>query len=145
MSLSDRDQVVWLAGLLEGEGCFCYYLSPGIVVGMTDSDVLQRVADILGSKVTGPYKYGANKKAVFYVKIWGDKAIEWMEVLLPLMGSRRTSKIKEIFKRRASAPGKGHALGSARIPKCHPDRKHYAFGLCKPCYRKERYKKGLAR
>ena len=25
-----------------------------------------------------------------------------------------------------------------RIPTCHPDRKHSAFGLCRPCYDKQK-------
>jgi hypothetical protein len=33
---------------------------------------------------------------------------------------------------------------TTRMADCHPDRKHCAFGLCRPCYKKRRRDVGLA-
>lgn len=135
----------WLAGLLEGEGCFCYQCSPGIKLGMTDKDVVERVAKLFGRHTRGPYKYKANKKPVYYTEVWGAEAISLMEKVFPHMGHRRAMKINEIWERWQKAPGKGHKLGTGARPTCHPKLKHYAFGMCRSCYRKDKYKNGLSR
>jgi hypothetical protein len=130
----------WLAGLLEGEGCFC---SPGIKLGVTDRDVVVRVARILERHVRGPYKYGY--KPVYYTEIWAGPAIDWMRKLLPLMGRRRAAKIRSIVARWKKAPGKGHKKGTGARPRCHPNRRHYAFFMCRSCYRKNKWARGLPR
>jgi len=135
----------WLSGILEGEGCFCYYLSPGIRVGSTDEDIVHRIAKYFQKKVHGPYKYKTNKKSFYYVDIWGIEAINWMKRLYPLMGIRRKEKIKEIINKFKIAPTKGHLKGTGAIPNCHPRRKNYAFKLCRSCYRKMKWKKGEPR
>lgn len=135
----------WLAGILEGEGCFSYSCSPGIKIGTTDKDIVDRVAKYFNKKSRGPYKYKINKKDVYYTEIFGIGAIEWMKILYPLMGIRRKQKIKEILKRFKKAPGKGHNKGKGEKPKCHPKRKNYAFRLCRSCYRKMKWAKGEPR
>ncbi len=143
---SDEIAVAWLAGLIEGEGCFSYGVSPGIRVGMTDRDVVDRVSAILGrNHVRGPYRYRANKKPVFYTEVWGADAIAWMRRLLPHMGERRSKKIGTILERWVAAPGKHHALGTGRATECHPEETHYADGKCRSCYRKKRWACGLPR
>jgi len=142
MDISDTD-LAWLAGLLEGEGCFCYQCSPGIKLGMTDKDVVSKVANLLGRWVRGPYRYRTNKKAVFYTEIWSHEAIWWMKKLLPYMSVRRSAKIKEIVERWELAPDKGHKLDTGAVSNCHPDRKHYANGFCRACYKRDRRSKGL--
>jgi hypothetical protein len=135
----------WLAGLLEGEGCFTYSCSPGIQLGMTDRDVVERVARLLERHVRGPYQYKANRKPVYYTEVWGIEAINLMGQLRPLMGARRAKKIWEIQQRWAKAPGKGHKLGTGAVAQCHPKLRHYAAGMCRNCYRRDRYKNGLSR
>ncbi len=143
MRLND---LYWLAGLLEGEGCFCYYASPGIQLVMTDRDVVERAAALLDRHVRGPYQQPGNRKATYHTDLWGENAIGWMKKLKPLMGARRTSKIEEILSRWGNAPGRAHKSGTGLTPQCeHPEREHYAFGLCRSCYRKDKYKQGLPR
>lgn len=135
--MTSTKDICWLAGILEGEGCFCYQCSPGIRVGMTDKDIIERIASLIGHNVRGPYKYRVNKKPVYYTEIWGSKAISWMMTLYCLMGNRRKERIKEIVTRWRLAPTKAHKLGTARVNDCgHTDRKHYAHGLCRSCYKK---------
>lgn len=138
-------EIAWLAGLLEGEGCFSYVCSPTIVLGMTDEDIVKRVGNAAGRHIRGPYQYAHNRKPVFYCNIHGVPAVEIMRAIRPYMGARRGAKIDEILAKYAIAPGKGHKLGTGLKPTCHPNSKHYADGMCRCCYRKDRYAKGLPR
>ncbi len=52
MSLKD---LAWLGGLLEGEGCFMIPKgSPRIALAMSDKDVVQRAARLMGLNVQAP-------------------------------------------------------------------------------------------
>jgi hypothetical protein len=145
-TLASDITVAWLAGILEGEGCFEYQCSPGIKLGMTDRDIVERVSLALGrNRVRGPYQYHGNKKPVFYTEIWGSSAIAWMRRLLPLMGERRSAKITAHIARWEVAPTKGHKLGSGMTALCHPEKPHYAHRKCRECYRRDRYQRGLGR
>ena|SRR6187399_1976866 len=94
--------IVWLAGLLEGEGCFGLYKTPTIRVGMTDFDVIEKVRTIFD--VTSAISISSNENStipskvpVFQTMIYGKNAIELMKEVLPYMGQRRTQKILEII------------------------------------------------
>jgi len=107
----------WLAGLLEGEGTFTphrctrklkkkpgwRYVSymPRVQIQTQDKDVAQRVADLVGSNLLGPYSNKRTKKATFsqnkYKPCWvvsfaGAKAAEYLTKMRPLMGERRKSQ-----------------------------------------------------
>lgn len=140
MKLND---LYWLAGLLEGEGCFCYYASPGITLGMTDKDVVEHVADLFCRHVRGPYKYGNQRKDVYYTEIWAADAIALMKELLPFMGSRRSKKIDEIVAKWNKAPYSDlpQRWAPNQPAACHPNRKNYARGECVNCYQRNRYKR----
>jgi len=89
----------WLAGLLEGEGCFTEYKkdhTPVLMVGMTDKDVIDRVAKLLG--INWHYmRVKAGHKPCYYVRLTHRKAIQWMMTLYTLLGSRRQARIREII------------------------------------------------
>jgi hypothetical protein len=90
-----RCDLIWLAGLLEGEGTFglngrppCAY--PVISVEMCAEDVVRRAARILG--VTSVYRREPDEpawSATFTAKIAGHDAAGWMRELRPYMGLRR--------------------------------------------------------
>ena len=94
----DREDLVWLAGLLEGEGAFDLHRGkyPRIRLGMTDRDVVGRAATLLGGKVRLSLK-PAPAKAMWHVEVSGTKALSAMTALLPLMGARRSAKIAEVM------------------------------------------------
>lgn len=105
LSPADRDDVVWLAGLLEGEGSFDLHRGkyPRIRVGMTDRDVVGRAATLMGSRIRlslrpSPYK------ATWHAEVSGPKAEAVMVAILPFMGSRRSGKIAGILGARAMPP-----------------------------------------
>lgn len=110
----NRDELLWLAGLLEGEGSFDLHRGryPRIRVGMTDRDVVGRAATLLGASVRTSLR-PAPWTATFHAEISGSRATEILWDLLPLMGARRSSKIATIL---------GHASlteGSAPGPRAH--------------------------
>lgn len=89
--------VYWLAGLLEGEGCFSTSrFCPIIALSMTDEDVVSRATKLLGASY-GRHICKKPRKDCFQVHLYGDKAIAWMMTLYPLMGKRRQERIREII------------------------------------------------
>lgn len=96
--LEDRDDVVWLAGLLEGEGTFDLQRGkyPRVRVAMTDRDVVGRAATLLGARVRLSMK-PAPYQATWHAEVQGDKATAVMKAVLPFMGSRRSGKIASIL------------------------------------------------
>jgi hypothetical protein len=104
MSERTRD-LAWLAGLLEGEGCFHLALRLNqdqkprisIRVGMTDGDVVERVWRIAGvGRQPRLFERPAPLKNVFTWNVTGQSdAASLMMTLYPLMGERRQEKIRE--------------------------------------------------
>ena len=93
----------WLAGVLEGEGCFTttgkrrpyvavYFVS-------TDKDVTERVAGLMDcSKVqTLKHTSDVSRKPQYRCVVQGKKARAVMESVLPLMGQRRSERINELL------------------------------------------------
>ena|SRR5574343_59221 len=94
----DDIESAWLAGYLEGEGCFDMMgqTSPRIRITSTDLDVMIRAAKTLGSnRVVRVGRVTGGSKIAYYTSLNGPKAIEWMVRLYPMMGQRRKAKILE--------------------------------------------------
>lgn len=97
-------ELVWLAGILEGEGSFfCLQGKPGnlsVSAGMTDHDVIQRVhrAATVGY-VIGPYRPKNPAHKPFWTWRVGRTcdAAALMMTVYPLMGERRQEKIRELL------------------------------------------------
>lgn len=136
VSQASSTEVAWLAGLLEGEGCF--YLSVlgylQIELAMTDLDVVQRAAKVGGAvtTITTRYDKRGTRKPTYRICFNGFQAIRIMEKILPYMGKRRTAKIERLIKVWGSKNRREQGLP----PACHPERRHYAKQLCFSCYRK---------
>lgn len=99
-----KHELYWLAGILEGEGCFGLYAIgrsghkyPRIQLTMCDEDIVTRAIMFMGGKVHGPYKK-KNRKPRWVGYVPSGKAIAMMRQLFPLMGKRRRKKILEIIK-----------------------------------------------
>ena len=80
--------LVWLAGLLEGEGCFTVSNTQIISLGMNDKDVVERASRIMRTKVRD-----ARQGKFFVTTACGDRARMLMTRLRPYMGRRRGHKI----------------------------------------------------
>ena len=103
-----RDDLMWLSGFLEGEGCFTRVLGRSrkpetwhakVVVENTDEDVMLRVQQLIGAKTLGSYesqRYRGAKKS-YTAAITGPKALALMIEVYPYMGSRRKGRILELL------------------------------------------------
>ncbi|WDS52057.1 LAGLIDADG endonuclease [Microbacterium phage Caron] len=102
-----RDDLIWLAGLLEGEGTFDAHRGryPRVRLCMTDRDVVERAADLMGTSVRLSLRQ-APSTPTWNAELSGDRAAVIMEAVLPLMGARRSQRIAEVLA--ASAYYKGH-------------------------------------
>lgn len=101
--MSTEIDLAWLAGLLEGEGYFGtinnrvsgkIYRYPRIGVAMTDRDVIEKVAALWGTKIQTLKPRGVSKLTSYRITLVGSRALEWMKLVLPYMGSRRTDQIE---------------------------------------------------
>ena len=98
--ISQRD-LDWLSGILEGEGCF--YLShkscPTITINMIDKDIIDRIAKLFKRDFNEiEWKKKRNIGKIQYrTATYSVEAIQFMELLYPLMGKRRQKRIKSIL------------------------------------------------
>ena len=106
--------IYWLAGLFEGEGSFSlhhpkkekergYPGTPVIQLKMTDYDIIQKVAKIMGAKIYGPYQNGHKKNGDPKLPYWVSQlskpiSVQWMMIFYPLMGLRRKERICYLLK-----------------------------------------------
>lgn len=122
--MADKD-LYWLAGLLEGEGCFAVRSkghNPIIQLIMTDLDVVIRAAEIMGSyKVVKNKQDSRGGKPLYRTILYGQRCLEIMKLVLPLMGNRRSEKIKECIDCFESK--RNHV-------KKYKERKSYSRGAC---------------
>lgn len=139
-------EIAWLAGLLEGEGCFSWSSkrvsgagAPVIYLGMTDEDIVSRAAWLLRApsvrrqaarvEADRPGFGGGIRKAMFRTTVSGSGAAGWMMTLWPFLGTRRRAKITEVLAAWRLRPAQ------KRLPPiCHPHRRYEALGLCNACY-----------
>ena len=95
--MADIKSINWIAGLLEGEGCFGIRTkhNPNIQLYMIDKDIVIRAAQILGAhKVIEAKKPTSGNYPIYRTIIYGTRAIGWMMTLYGLMGIRRQAKIR---------------------------------------------------
>ncbi|QIG58506.1 HNH endonuclease [Arthrobacter phage DrSierra] len=94
----NRDDLLWLAGLLEGEGTFDAHRGkyPRIRLAMTDRDVVGRAASLMDSKIRLSL-HPAPAQATWHTELSGEKAAAIMREILPFMGTRRSGKIANVL------------------------------------------------
>ena len=109
-----RDDIIWLAGLLEGEGWFGLSDGKYPVIGlkMCDEDIVVRVSDMWNVRVNHHRNY-------WMANIYGTNAIEWMITLYLLLGSRRRKVIAEIIKFWEEYPYSRVSSGMRNMAKGH--------------------------
>jgi hypothetical protein len=105
--LSDTD-LAWLAGLLEGEGCFSMtvrtryktpYTQIVVALTMTDRDVLDRFVSIIGGheNVREFKDDRPNNSQAWCVHVTGYRAADLMRLVRPLMHARRAARIDQVL------------------------------------------------
>lgn len=96
----------WLAGLLEGEGCFVRSgprnsngeQTVSVKVRMTDKDVVERAGKLMKCRNIRTTDR-QNKKLIYEAGVFGNTARDVMKAVYPFMGERRKAKIDELLKR----------------------------------------------
>jgi hypothetical protein len=86
--------IVWLAGLLEGEGAFDVSkdVYPRVRLAMTDRDTVQRAATLMDCNVRLSY-HGKPASPTWHAEVTGTRASVVMQAILPHMGARRSQQI----------------------------------------------------
>lgn len=96
--LSPSVKLAWLAGLLEGEGCF---VGRGhqvrTEVSMTDLDIVLRVASFGKFMVRKRTAKKQHWKTAWTAALKGPGAEKLMSDILPFMGKRRSARIKQLL------------------------------------------------
>lgn len=135
-----RDELLWAAGLFEGEGCISYHRNqPGyyvlrLLVSMNDRDVVDRFHRAVGGfgSIRGPL--WANKATAphWTWSVAGLAAKVILQWLLPQLGERRRARAEEVLRLIASNPEKKVRPSQCGYAGCN--RPPVGRGLCKRHY-----------
>lgn len=96
----------WLAGILEGEGCFGSSRSQGgtvdarVSLEMTDEDVVRDAAALMGTvaRPKAPRRDAPTHwKPQYAARVSGRRAIDLMAELLPHLRTRRTERVCQVI------------------------------------------------
>lgn len=117
-----RENLAWLAGILEGEGTFRLHQErqPCVTVAMTDEDVIRRAHEVAGvGNVRGPYTPKGKKPFWVWTVAKSCDAYALSVAVYPWLCSRRRAKIREIIRGwtawEQTNPMPGRNRGSAKI------------------------------
>jgi len=122
----DLKQIYWAAGFLEGEGCFTkagsHNNSPEINAVQVQVEPLVTLHDILGGKVTGPFKKTNPKHNSFYKwRVGGSRAAGIIMTLYPILSEKRQKAIAGMLKAWKQQPnGSRNWAELGRCRKGHP-------------------------
>ena len=104
-SCSPEEDLAWLAGLLEGEGCFSTTQADGhsypvISLNMVSRDIVARAARLLATTNVHPVPArDPSWRPTVRAAVSGAAAAAWMQRLRPLMGERRRAAIDDALDR----------------------------------------------
>lgn len=92
-------EIAWLAGIIEGEGCFTQMDAsgrPSFKIKMTDLDVMEKVGALLELDVKPVKMYEYHHTQAYEAKTTAmDKVATIILLIIPYMGKRRTEKMRE--------------------------------------------------
>lgn len=139
----DIDDAAWVAGYLEGEGCFWSqisgrgYLHIGVKVSSTDGDVLRHLRSLIPeSCLRGPVKPRRGSLGIKPVWFWELRVrlavVELLEQIRPWMSKRRNAQIDAVLDHHASHPAL--RTGRLRGPADHGTESRWGQGCrCDEC------------
>lgn len=127
------DNINWVAGILEGEGCFMIGKSGRLTVNltMTDLDVVEKFHKIVGFGNIYKEALRDNRKQAYTWRVGNRREVRaFIEILQPYMGERRSSKIQNMLDWFDSHPPLRQEKGNLK----HGTRSKYANGCrCQDC------------
>lgn len=134
----------WIAGLLEGEGCFQHRRNGDLLIQvvMTDGDIIGRLKTLLGFGTLRQSRLPSGKIGFRWTSTHQANTAGLMMTLLPLMGARRGDKIRECLNRWKPKPLRkamwthcknGHELSGDNLWIIHEGK--YDKRRCRECTR----------
>ena len=143
-----RENVLWFAGLFEGEGCFQLNTgrqSVGLCIKMTDRDVLEKAQLMFGGRIwDGQRKAAAHHKQSYTWQLSKrDQAYAVVAAMYPFLGRRRQARAQEWIAKYTTLPAIGrcsrHGLvGTYVAGKCRCDACRTAYNT----YKRKLYTEG---
>jgi len=111
--------IAWLAGLLEGEGCF--FITPDnapvISLAMSDKDIIEKAQDVMGKfkqiRISRDAR-GSHWKTMYNARCYGILAIGWMMTIYQFLGRRRREKIREVITQWKTTPARSQFRDTCR-------------------------------
>lgn len=97
--------VAWAAGLFEGEGSihFANGVGTGVIIQMTDKDVLERMQELFGGKIAVAYEAKNNWKTCYRWTLGIKEGCEeFVKNIYPYLMSRRKARADEWLTSRRS-------------------------------------------
>ena len=108
-NLSDKEKLIYLAGVFEGEGSFGIWNNKidrknktvkkyiNIAVQMTDEDTIRKFSNFFG----GPYQTykprAHQNKIVYCWRTKGKKSLDILHRIMPYLGKRRQEKFNNLL------------------------------------------------
>ena len=130
--------IAWIAGLIEGEGCFSQ--TKGSItaqLSMTDEDIVRRSGGLVKAPSIGVHNSQVRngRKVSYRWTLCGTPAASWMMTIYPFMGERRRTRIRELLELWKST--RPYRVSVTNCP--HTTRRHQGRGMCKACYQLDWY------
>lgn len=92
-----REDAAWLAGLLDGEGCFDTVRgNPRVRVKLSDFDLVIRAASLMDATTHETRPDNLNHRPLLTAQITGEQAVRVMRTILPWLSSRRAARVTQI-------------------------------------------------
>ena len=102
----DLKKLHWVAGFLEGEGCFHVGGRTSMAAAQVQIEPLEKVQRILGGTINGPYSTKNPKRKPFFSwRLNGVPAIAAMLTLFSLLSPKRKAAITRAVQEWKAAPG----------------------------------------
>ena len=138
----------WLAGILEGEGCFHIRAGrtaratpcPVIDLTMGDKDIVERAAKLMGGRINPK----PDQRKPHYTPMWrttveGARAAGVMMTIYKFLGMRRAAKVAAVLAEWKAHPYRKAPKGTHNVSECeHPGRAVAKYvdgvGVCHTCY-----------
>jgi hypothetical protein len=136
----DNNEIAWVAGLLEGEGCFSLTKAKNrmyISCSMTDKDIIEKLYSLIKYGTVIKDKLRPNRKQVYTWRMSNRREIDiFTSLIKPFMGARRTEKINLMLEHNKLHPKLRQEKGMVK----HGTRSMYStYGCrCEDCRQAER-------
>ncbi len=125
-----RENIAWIAGIIEGEGCFQMTNNAiNIVVNMTDEDVIRKIHRLSGlGRFWGPLENPPHKPMYRWRVSDGFGVYAMLAAIHPYLGVRRQTRCEELMR--------WFAKRKVWKSKIHGTRARFKAGCrCEPCKR----------